>query len=181
MEKQANILIVDDDAILRETLALLLSRKYSVLSASSASHAFEILEGVNQDDFPEVALLDLMMPGVDGLELLEVLKNKFPNLPVIMLTASNAVGSVVKAMKNGAADYLVKPFEAEELLFRIAEIRTSTREEIQKDFTEQSNDFERQKIIEALRKADFIQTKAAKELGITRRMLKYRMDKLGIG
>lgn len=180
IEKRPSILIVDDDLVLRETLNLLLARSYQVLAAASANNAFEILENTNQESFPEVALIDLMMPGVDGLALLELLRQRFPQLPVIMLTASDSVSSVVRAMKIGASDYLVKPFETEELLFRLNEVRTLNKNNVEKNFTEQSNEFEKQKIIEALRKTDFIQTKAAKELGITRRMLKYRMDKLGI-
>lgn len=181
MEKLHTILIVDDDEVLRQSLSMILERSYRVLSAGSASHAMELIQ--RTDNFPDIALLDLMMPGVDGLALLELMRQRFSNLPIIMLTASESVSSVVKAMKIGANDYLVKPFEVEELLFRLAEVlsvNTNSKPEQAKDFVELSKNFEREKIVEALKQNDYIQTRAAKELGITRRMLKYRMDKLGI-
>ena len=183
VEKRPCILIVDDDQVIRETLAAVLSRSYNVILSSSASQAIEGLQNVATDNFPEVALLDLMMPGINGLDLLDLLKQQFPQLPVIMLTSSESVQSVVRAMKTGASDYLVKPFKVEELLFRLAEVRAASNgknPKEQKDFSTLSKNFERQQILEALKKYDYIQTRAAKALGITRRMLKYRMDKLGI-
>ena len=112
------ILIVDDDQILRESLSLLLSKNYNVLAASSASEALSFL--ASQDE-PVIALLDYMMPVIDGIELLQLIKEKYSNLPVIMLTASDNIKSAVRAMKMGATDFINKPFDIEELLFRIAE------------------------------------------------------------
>jgi len=161
------ILIVDDDHILRESLSLLLSRNYNVFTASSASEALSYLA---QNNLPVLALFDYMMPGVDGIELLELIKEKYPLLPVIMLTASDNIKSAVRAMKMGATDYINKPFDVEELLFRVAESKRV--ESIEKS--------EKEIIALALKKNNYIQTKTADYLGVTRRVLKYKMDKLGL-
>ena len=163
-----SILIVDDDPVLRESLSLLLSRDYNVEALKSASEAISFL--ANQQSLPVIALFDYMMPGIDGIELLELIKDKYPTLPVIMLTASDNIKSAVRAMKMGATDYINKPFDIEELLFRIAESkRIRNLKKTEKEI-----------ITLALEKNNYIQTKTANYLGITRRVLKYKMDKLGL-
>jgi len=113
---QKKVLVVDDEKSIRESLQLILSRSYSVQIADSAQVALALLEGQDAPFVPDVVLLDVMMPGMDGVGLLERIKGEYPQLPVIMLTASTSVQSAVNAMKVGAVDYLSKPYDVDELL-----------------------------------------------------------------
>ena len=107
------ILVVDDAEGIRTYLKNLLSLKgYDVLLAPDGATALEFLQ---QGAAPEVAILDIMMPGMDGLDLLRRMKEQRPEIPVIMLSVVGKAGTIVEAMNLGAADYLNKPFEEEEL------------------------------------------------------------------
>jgi len=111
-----HILIVDDEENLRTTLAQYLSLEgWTVSEASNGLSAKKQLE---DHSFTAVAL-DLRMPGMDGLELLDWMTREGPSLPVVMMSAYGDVGDAVNAMKAGASDYLVKPFDPEELVIRI--------------------------------------------------------------
>lgn len=123
-QAKKKILIVDDESSVRESLQLILSRSYYVESATSGDEALDLLakseleaaeHGVKLE-LPDLVLLDVMMPGIDGIEILKQLCSRFPSIPVIMLTASKTVSTVVEAMKLGAIDYLSKPFDVDELL-----------------------------------------------------------------
>ncbi len=128
-QKKKKILVVDDEPSVRESLQLILSRTYLVESATSGDEALALLEKAEQDasehgvrqDLPNLVLLDVMMPGIDGIEILKQLCSRFPTIPVIMLTASKTVSTVVEAMKLGAIDYLSKPFDVDELLALVEE------------------------------------------------------------
>lgn len=118
------VLIVDDESSIRDSLQLILGRTYSVDVAESGDKALEVLAAAEQREAkstPDLILLDVMMPGLDGLGILERIREDYPALPVIMLTASTAVKTAVQAMKIGAIDYLNKPFDVDELLSLIAE------------------------------------------------------------
>lgn len=106
------ILLVDDEPAILEALSLVLGRQFSVLTANSGKKALKAVD----EQFPDIVLLDVMMPKIDGIKTLELLKEKNPNLPVIMLTASNRVKDAVQAMKLGAVDYLSKPFDIDKLI-----------------------------------------------------------------
>ncbi|MCD6343858.1 MAG: sigma-54-dependent Fis family transcriptional regulator [Spirochaetaceae bacterium] len=111
-----HVLIVDDEDNLRKTLAQYLSLEgWTVTEASNGLSAKKKLV---EQAFNAVAL-DLRMPGMDGLELLEWLNGEGPSLPVVMMSAYGDVGDAVNAMKAGASDYLVKPFDPEELIIRL--------------------------------------------------------------
>ncbi len=118
--KRERILVVDDESVIRESLKLILSRHYEVLTAESGEEALEELSK-SDDDTPELILLDLVMPGMDGLQFLEQLQDVQGDSQVIMLTATNSVRTAVQAMKKGAVDYLNKPFDVDELLSLISE------------------------------------------------------------
>ena len=109
----ARLLIVDDEGHQREMLTGILQRAgYRVTTAATAGQALEALEHAAYD----LLLTDQKMPGMDGLALLERAQAQQPDLPVILMTAYGSVSEAVAAMKKGAADYLTKPFEREELL-----------------------------------------------------------------
>jgi DNA-binding NtrC family response regulator len=106
------VLVVDDEHGVRESLRMVLKERYDVVTVASAREALERVEREPLD----VVLLDILMPGMDGLEVLEQIKQRPLSLPVIMLTATKTVKTAVKAMKLGASDYVTKPFDVEELL-----------------------------------------------------------------
>lgn len=110
------ILIVDDDTTLLGTLKRGLSYDgFAVETASSGEEAFRFA----REHAPDMVILDVMMPGVDGLEVLNRLRAADPNLPILMLTARDAPADQVRALGLGADDYVVKPFGWDVLLARV--------------------------------------------------------------
>jgi FixJ family two-component response regulator/AraC-like DNA-binding protein len=109
------VLIVDDDAGIREALRFALDEHYTVLDAPHGRSGV----GIVRTERVDLVLLDILMPEVDGLEILQELKALDPDLPVIMMTAVKTVRTTVAAMKLGAADYVTKPFQEDELLASI--------------------------------------------------------------
>jgi two-component system, NtrC family, response regulator AtoC len=106
-------LIVDDDGDVRAYLAALLSgRGYEVTSAASGEEALTLLSSSVP---PAVMLLDLLMPGMSGLELLAHTRKSHPLLAIVVLSTLGQIATVVEAVKRGASDYLTKPFEDQEL------------------------------------------------------------------
>ncbi len=109
----ARILIAEDDATQREIIEDILSQDgYEVNAVESAPGALEAVEADNYN----ILLTDLRMPGMDGLELLRRVKGVQPDVEVIVMTAYATVSTAVTAMKEGATDYLAKPFDKDELL-----------------------------------------------------------------
>mgnify|MGYP006276311503 CR=1 FL=1 len=114
-----SILVVDDEEAMRESLAAWLKKEgYWVDLAGSAEEA---LKKLSRHSF-SLILLDIKMPGMDGLELLAKIKASDPRIMVVMITAYGSIESAVEAMKNGASDYLLKPFDPEELVLLIARL-----------------------------------------------------------
>ena len=110
--QRARILIVDDEAVVRDSLGdWFRDEGYDVATAESAKAALEKLAHANWDIF----LLDIRMPGVDGLELQRKLKQAQPEATVVVMTAYASVESAVEAMKQGAYDYVIKPFNPDDL------------------------------------------------------------------
>ncbi|MHA4979706.1 sigma-54-dependent transcriptional regulator [Pseudomonas sp. DR208] len=111
------VLLVEDDRALREALAdTLLLAGHDYRAVGSAEDA---LEAVEQESF-SLVVSDVNMPGMDGHQLLGVLRARQPQLPVLLMTAHGAVERAVDAMRQGAADYLVKPFEPKALIELVA-------------------------------------------------------------
>ncbi|MGE5548469.1 MAG: sigma-54-dependent transcriptional regulator [Solirubrobacterales bacterium] len=109
---QGHLLIVDDEPHYRELLNERLGRKgWTVFTAASGTEALGIAESAGID----VALVDILMPGMDGLELLEKLKAIDPAIEVVVLTGHASVETAIRAMKLGAFDYLSKPYKLSEL------------------------------------------------------------------
>ncbi|MFQ6618101.1 MAG: sigma-54-dependent transcriptional regulator [Fidelibacterota bacterium] len=115
-EKGGNILIVDDESIVRVSLTALLSEEgFNVDSAGSGEEALKKVSTGGWD----LLMVDIKMPGMDGIELLKKIKGLQPEIPIIIITAYASIGTAVNAMKSGAEDYLVKPFNTDELKFVI--------------------------------------------------------------
>jgi putative nucleotidyltransferase with HDIG domain len=111
--RQEHILVVDDDPLLVGLVVELLRQNgYDVSAAESAEQALLHLQ---HDPGCELVLADVMMPGVDGLSLLDIISRDHPGLPVVMLTAVRDVHVATSAFRRGAADYLLKPFERSQL------------------------------------------------------------------
>jgi len=111
-DMRAVVLVVDDDRGLRESCRLILEDEFDVLDAPDGPHGLEILRASQVD----VVLLDVRLPGMDGLEVLEHAKALDEQVEIILVTAVKTVKTAVRAMKLGAFDYLTKPFEEEEVL-----------------------------------------------------------------
>jgi two-component system, NtrC family, response regulator AtoC len=105
------ILIIDDDRLLQNSLRNVLSSKYDTVIAGSGEAALEILKTNSVD----LVLLDIRLPGIDGVETLSRIKELNLGLSVVMMTAYEDIKTVVHSMKKGAADYLVKPLDIDEL------------------------------------------------------------------
>ena len=107
------ILVVDDEEPIREIISSMLSAAgYKTRLASSGMEALAILKSSGEFD---LMLSDLMMAELDGIALLERSKERFPDMPVIMVTAVHDISVALAAIRNGAYDYLLKPFEREQL------------------------------------------------------------------
>jgi two-component system, OmpR family, response regulator MprA len=111
------IMVVDDERAVRDSLRRALELQgYEVELASDGAEALELLAANGQ---PDAIVLDILMPGIDGLEVCRQLRRRGNGVPVLMLTARDAVGDRVEGLDAGADDYVVKPFALEELLARI--------------------------------------------------------------
>ncbi|RLG20992.1 sigma-54-dependent Fis family transcriptional regulator [Candidatus Micrarchaeota archaeon] len=110
------ILIVDDEELIRMSLAdALVDAGYNVLQAQSGEHALAVLE----EKAIDVMILDLVLPGIGGFELLKKLKEKFPEVQVIVITAFSSIETAVESIKLGAFDYLPKPFNLDEVVIKV--------------------------------------------------------------
>jgi len=108
------ILVVDDEEAIREIVSSMLTfAGYSCLQAASGMEALAVL---NSGEEFELMLSDLMMAELDGIGLLERTKERFPDMPVVMVTAVHEISVALAALRNGAYDYLLKPFERDQLL-----------------------------------------------------------------
>ena len=126
MGRYPTILVADDDELLRELLVYKLSgRGYHVITAEDGETALRLI----REALPQLVVLDAMMPVRDGFDVLREIKGdpKTSGVSVIMLTARKLESDIVSALDLGAADYLVKPFNPQELLARIARRLTAAQ------------------------------------------------------
>ena len=121
------VLLIDDEARVRASLKTVLEPNYEILQASDAQEGLDTF----RKEEPDLVLLDVIMPGMDGLAVLQTLRAENQATPVIMLTGTKSVKTAVDAMKLGAADYLSKPFDIEEL--RIVLDRTINSQELERE------------------------------------------------
>ncbi|MDO9308381.1 MAG: sigma-54 dependent transcriptional regulator [Deltaproteobacteria bacterium] len=110
------ILVVDDEAVIRDGLQRTLAGdRFEVETCKSGHAAIELL----QDKEYDLIITDLKMPGMNGIEVLKAVKGLQPDIPVIMITGYATVDTAVEAMKNGATDYITKPFTPQQILEKI--------------------------------------------------------------
>lgn len=117
--KQKRILLVDDDAnVLAVISDLLKSTGYAVYEASDAQEATRVVK----EEFIDLVLIDLRMPGTDGIDLMLSLKKMKPHLRVIIYSGYPSMNTAIDALKKGADDYIPKPFKLGELSTKIKEL-----------------------------------------------------------
>jgi len=127
---QPLVLLVDDEAPFVETMTKRLSkRELTVHTAFSGEEALSVLEKHRNMD---VVILDVKMPGMDGIETLERIRKQYPLTEVVMLTGHATVESAVEGMKRGAFDYLMKPCDIEQLMDKVKEATRKKRDHEEK-------------------------------------------------
>lgn len=128
--QKTKILIVDDELIMRESLAGWLERDgHEVTKTASGEEALKVLKNSRFD----ILLVDIKMEGMSGLDVLKQVRENDPEVSVVMITAYGSISTAIEAMKNGAYDYLLKPFEPDELgvlIEKITEYQAQARENL---------------------------------------------------
>ncbi|HEX6085052.1 MAG TPA: sigma-54 dependent transcriptional regulator [Thermoanaerobaculia bacterium] len=110
------ILIVDDEEVLRDVLDAVLRREgFDIVAASSGEEALSVLDS----DEVDLVILDVMLPGISGIDTLRAIRISNPNLPVIVITAFSSIDGAIDAMKQGAFHYIPKPFKNEEVVLTV--------------------------------------------------------------
>jgi DNA-binding NtrC family response regulator len=126
----ANVLLVDDEIEFVETFSeRLVLRNLAISKAFSGKEALQVLE---ENANIEVVILDVKMPGMDGIETLTEIKKKFPLMEVIMLSGHADVESAIEGMKHGAFDYLMKPCDIDQMIAKVTEAATKKRQHEEK-------------------------------------------------
>ncbi|HUP62843.1 MAG TPA: sigma-54 dependent transcriptional regulator [Thermoanaerobaculia bacterium] len=111
------ILIVDDEEVLRDVLDAVLRREgFDVVTAASGEEALSVLDGDGEVD---LVVLDVMLPGISGIDTLRAIRIANPTLPVIVITAFSSIDGAIEAMKQGAFHYIPKPFKNEEVVLTV--------------------------------------------------------------
>ncbi len=121
------VLLIDDEARVRTSLKMVLEPSYDIFQAADAQEGLDVF----RKEGPDLVLLDVILPGTDGLAVLQTLRSESKMTPIIMLTGTKSVKTAVDAMKLGAADYLSKPFDVEEL--RIVVDRALNSQELERE------------------------------------------------
>mgnify|MGYP001828104844 CR=1 FL=1 len=128
MAPKARILIADDEPHIRRILQFLLEKEgFEVQLASDGEEAWKAVASFH----PDLVLLDVMMPAMDGFDVLKIIRTGFETarLPVILLTAKGEEEDKVRGLRGGANDYIIKPFNHDELLLRVSNLLEATRRE----------------------------------------------------
>lgn len=105
------ILVVDDELSILESFRMILKDNYRVITINNGLKALEIIRNENID----LVILDIIMPGMTGIDILKEMDKSYPDIDVIVVTAVKAINTAIEAMKLGASDYIIKPFNVEEI------------------------------------------------------------------
>lgn len=180
-DNKRTILIVDDNEDMRLFLSSILSNEYHILTASDGVEALQVMG----QDIPDMVITDLMMPNMDGLELTSHIKQSPDTnfIPIVLLSAKSAIESRLQAMKEGADDYVTKPFEPEYLRARVRNLIIQ-REQLEQNYRERLMRLEPQKGDDGLPSDSFL----AKLLNIMDQQLENNtltvdelVDEMGMG
>jgi len=126
----ANVMLVDDEVPFVETMSKRLKKRdLDIVTAFDGQSA---LQRLKEGTAIEVVILDVKMPGIDGIETLRLIKRDFPLVEVIMLNGHATVESAIEGMKYGAFDYLMKPCDLEQLLSKVSEAASRRRQQEEK-------------------------------------------------
>ncbi len=117
-EQQFRILVVDDDEGVRDSLKAILEDAYDVWDADCGDKALEMFVTLK----PDLVLLDVVLPDMGGMRVLQKMRSIHPSTPVVILTAYSNMADAFLAIKNGASDYIPKPFSVEEIRTRTVEL-----------------------------------------------------------
>lgn len=117
--KPVNVLVIDDEHVICDACHLILSEKgYTVERQWTGKSGVDALRSGNH----QIVLLDMMLPDMDGMDVLKTIKKEKPEVCIIVMTGYSTVSNAVKAMKHGAFDYLAKPFTDDELFEAIEKV-----------------------------------------------------------
>lgn len=134
----SRILVVDDDRELRDNIVeILTDAGYEIQSSDNAESALEVLDSKEFD----LIIMDLIMPGMGGLAVLPLARQKCPNARIIVITAFSTVDNAVESMKKGADDYITKPFKINELLTAVQRNLEEARFDSYKTFLDMDDTF----------------------------------------
>ena len=114
---QRTVLIVDDEKSICQSLGSILTDEgYEVLTAASGEEALKIIK----EELPSLVILDIWLPGIDGIETLKMIKSQYPQIRVIMISGHGTIETAVRATKLGAFDFIEKPLSLEKILISVA-------------------------------------------------------------
>ena len=134
-----SILIVDDEESIRVSLEAILKKKYYVNTAETGLKALKML----QNDHYDLTLSDIKMDYMNGIELLKKVKEKFPKIPVLLMTGYSSLNTAIEALRLGASDYLIKPCSKKEVFASVARcLKNNSKkntEELTQKFQEKLN------------------------------------------
>lgn len=135
-DKRLGILVVDDDQSIRELLETILKDNYAVMTADTGGAALQILDEVEIN----VVLLDLRLPDYEGIDLLKIIKEKHPDIEVMIISVVKDIEMVVRAMKLGAYNYITKDFDSDEVLALVEKIKEKLEEKRERDYLKEELD-----------------------------------------
>jgi putative two-component system response regulator len=129
--QKPSILLVDDEVLNLKLLSTILMPSYGVLTAMTGQDALRMLAQLAQADQVDnlVVLLDILMPEMDGFAVLAEIRERYPDIPVLMCTAVNTHKDVMQALNLGAVDYILKPFQMKTVRDKVAKavVRTAAQ------------------------------------------------------
>jgi len=129
-DKRLGILVVDDDQSIRELLETILKDKYRIMTAATGERALRIMDEVEI----HIVLLDLRLPDCNGLDILKIIKEKNPDIEVMIISVVKDIDMVVRAMKLGAYHYIAKDFDCDEVLALIEKMREKLEEKQERNY-----------------------------------------------
>ena len=128
--KKANILLVEDEENLHDALKLNLElENYEITSAYNGAEALKAIK----DEFFDLIIMDIMLPQIDGITVTETIRIQGNDVPILILSAKNTSSDRVLGLKKGADDYMVKPFNLEELLLRVEKLIHKNKKFLEKE------------------------------------------------